>query len=54
MAGASDERKEDMERGHFLGVNGTTLFILEDVNGVICLAHNHYFLVYAINDSALN
>lgn len=54
MAGASDERKEEMEHGHFLGVNGTTLFILEGVNGVICLTHNHDFLMYAINDSALN
>ena len=54
MAGASDERKEEMEHGHFLGVIGTTLFILEGVNGVICLAHNHDFLVCAVKDRALN
>lgn len=43
MASASDERKEEMEHGHFLGVIGTTLFILEGVNRVICLAHNQDF-----------
>ena len=46
--------KEEMEHGHFLGVIGTTLFILEGVNWVICLAHNHDFLVCAIYDRALN
>ena len=54
MAGASDERKQEMVHGHFLGVIGTTLFILEGVKGVICLAHNHDFLVCATNDRALN
>jgi len=54
VVGASVERKEEMEHGDFLGVIGTTRFILEGVNGVICLAHNHDFLVCAINDKALN
>ena len=34
MAGASDERKEEMEHGHCLSVIGTTRFILEGVNGL--------------------
>ena len=54
MAGASDERKEEMVHRHFLVVIGTTLFTLEGVSGVICLAHSHDFLVFAINDRALN
>ena len=38
----------------FLGLWELLCLYKEGVNGVICLAHNHDFLVCAINDRALD